>query len=300
MDVDKTLKKARRFKKEDSKLQADNPSDKQIPSIPNHVLDRIRPKSSKRDLVLWRGIWNREGRVIRTDELTEPSTDNKDPHHDGKKRSHDDNSSVGSSHNNRDTDITRKGKCFKKKKGRRVKLRRTHTSRRGIPDASVVVSMKDSDDSSGSDDHDDDSSQSDNDETPNKNKALAKKKKTKSKGKKARRFKRLRRNPVTRQGRPGSDKPRAIIDPGTELDVIGGVGWRVLSTLDNQSAYLDGALEGMGECTLLLVNTVTAYDHPTEGAILLGAGSVGWNKRATQTEALFNSHDMRKHGITAG
>jgi hypothetical protein len=92
MDVDKTLKKARRFKKDDSKPQADTPSDKQIPSISNHVLDRIRPNSSKRDLVLWRGIGNREGKVIQTHELMEPANDNKDPHHGGKKRSHNDDS----------------------------------------------------------------------------------------------------------------------------------------------------------------------------------------------------------------
>jgi hypothetical protein len=116
MDVEKTLKKARRFKKDES--QEPGTSDGKIPSIPNHGLDRVRPKSTKRDLVLWQGIWNREGRIIRTDELTEPSSD-KDQNVDGKtKRIHDDDSSVGSNPNC-DTDMKRKIKgifCRKRKK----------------------------------------------------------------------------------------------------------------------------------------------------------------------------------------
>jgi hypothetical protein len=53
----------------------------------------------------------------------------------------------------------------------------------------------------------------------------------------------------------------------------------------------------MGECSLPLVTVVTAYDHHKEGAILLGAGYAGWDKRAKQTEWLFNSHDLRKNNV---
>jgi hypothetical protein len=96
---------------------------------------------------------------------------------------------------------------------------------------------------------------------------------------------------------PRIKKPRAIIDPGTEVDVIGGVGWKVLSKMDNQVAQLDGALEGMGEYSLPLVTAVTAHDHPTERTVLLGAGCAGWDERPEQTESLFTSHDMRKHNV---
>jgi hypothetical protein len=95
----------------------------------------------------------------------------------------------------------------------------------------------------------------------------------------------------------GSKKPRSIINPGTEVDVMGGVGWKVLSKVGNQVAQLDGDLEGMGECSLPLVTAVTAHNHPTEGTILLGAGCAGWDERPKQTESLLNSQDMRKHNV---
>jgi hypothetical protein len=109
--------------------------------------------------------------------------------------------------------------------------------------------------------------------------------------------KKSRRNLISRRGRTGIYKSRAIIDPWTEVEVIGGVGWKVLSKVDIQVAQLDGALEGMGECSLPLVTTVTAHDHPTEGTILLGAGYPGWDERPKQTELLFNSQDMLKHNV---
>jgi hypothetical protein len=65
-----------------------------------------------------------------------------------------------------------------------------------------------------------------------------------------------RRNPISRHGRTRIEKLWAIIDPGTEVDVIGSVGWKVFSKVDNQVAQPDGALEGMGECSLRLVIAV--------------------------------------------
>ena len=57
--------------------------------------------------------------------------------------------------------------------------------------------------------------------------------------------------------------PRLIIDPGTEIDVIGGVGWSILNVVDGKTANLGGALAGMGERRLSIVSAVTAYDHET-------------------------------------
>jgi hypothetical protein len=53
MDADKTMKKARRFKKDELKPSAEHSSESKIMSIPNHVIDRVKARSAKRDLVLW-------------------------------------------------------------------------------------------------------------------------------------------------------------------------------------------------------------------------------------------------------
>jgi hypothetical protein len=148
--------------------------------------------------------------------------------------------------------------------------------------------MKDSDDSIDGDGNDDDDSTSGQDEESTKKKTPERKKKKQKKS---------LRNPISRRGRTRIEKPRAIIAPGTEVDVIGGVGWKVLSKIDNQVAQLDGALEGMAECSLPLVTAVTAHDHPTKGTVLLGAGCAGWDERPEQTKSLFKSHDMRKHNV---
>jgi hypothetical protein len=167
-------------------------------------------------------------------------------------------------------------------------MRRTRTENAGIPDTSVTISMKDSDNSIDGDGNDDDDSTSGQDEESTKKKTPARKK---IKQKKA------CRKPISWRGRTRIEKPRAIIDAGTEVDVIGGVGWKFLSKVDSQVAQLDGALEEMGECSLPLVTVVTAHDHPTEGTVLLGAGCAGWDERPEQTESLFNSHYMRKFNV---
>jgi hypothetical protein len=63
------------------------------------------------------------------------------------------------------------------------------------------------------------------------------------------------------------------------------------------TTQLDRALAGMGERSLPLVHAVTAYDHPVQGAVLLGVRCAGYDERAKQTESLFNSHDLRKNGV---
>ena len=61
-----------------------------------------------------------------------------------------------------------------------------------------------------------------------------------------------------------------IIDPRTEIDVIGGVGWFILNVVDGTRANLGGSLAGMGERRLPIVSAITTYDHETEGPILVG------------------------------
>jgi hypothetical protein len=148
-----------------------------------------------------------------------------------------------------------------RKKGRRVVLRRTlqHTSgvtEQGDEDSTVTVSMKDKEDEKESEDeNDDEETKSGHDKV------------SKTKRKRWTRNKKSRRSPLSRRGRTGIEKPRAIIDPGTEIDVIGGVGWHVLNKVDNMDAQLDGALVGMGGRSLPLVSAATAIDHKTEGTI---------------------------------
>jgi hypothetical protein len=165
----------------------------------------------------------------------EPSF-NKDKANGGEKKHRcDGESSVGS---NKDRNTNRKKKSsFRKtnnKKGRWVKvMRQTHMENTGIPKTSVIISMKDSDDSIDSDRNDDDESTSGQDEESSKKKDSGEKKKKQKKA---------RRNLIFRRGRTGIHKPRAIIDPGIEAGFIGGVGRKVLSKVDNQVAQLDGVV----------------------------------------------------------
>ena len=68
--------------------------------------------------------------------------------------------------------------------------------------------------------------------------------------------------------------PRMIINPGTEIDVIGGVRWFILNVVNGTVANLGGALAGMGEQILPIVSAITTYDHEKEGPILIGHGQV--------------------------
>ncbi len=116
-------------------------------------------------------------------ELVEPSF-NKDKANGGeKKHRRDGESSVGS---NKDRNTNRKKKSsFRKtnnKKGRWVKvMRQTHTENTCIPKTSVIISMKDSDDSIDGDGNDDDESTSGQDEESSKKKTPARKRKNRRK-----------------------------------------------------------------------------------------------------------------------
>ena len=66
--------------------------------------------------------------------------------------------------------------------------------------------------------------------------------------------------------------PIMIINPGTEIDVIGGVRWFILNVVDGTKANLGRSLTGMGELRLTILSAVTAYNHKTEGPILIGHG----------------------------
>ena len=112
------------------------------------------------------------------------------------------------------------------------KARRTKTSASGLCDtATPHVKIKDSDDKDSEDDGDD-SDQERNPTTSTQRK--------KSKKETPRKKKKGRRNPVVlRRGRIPGEAARVVLDGGTEFEVIGGVGWRVLERV-SKSAKLHG------------------------------------------------------------
>ena len=107
----------------------------------------------------------------------------------------------------------------------------------------------------------------------------------------------VRFNPVIRRGRADDEEPRVVLDEGTEFEVIGGKGWLVLEQF-SKSANMGGWRSGMEGPTLPIVNAVCAYDDTaTNKTIILGVGSAAWDDRSEQTEALINTHAMRKNNV---
>ena len=162
--------------------------------------------------------------------------------------------------------------------------RKTTVKNSGLTNQTVRVSMKDEDDDSNSK-HSDKSTPSKSEEASQRKKSkvrlLTRKKnggKNWSKGRDHGKKRKCRR---ARRGR--SDvinsrvAPRMIINPGTDIDFIGGVGWFILNVVDRATANLGGALAGMGEQRLPIVSAVTAYDHEMEGPILISHGQVAWD-----------------------
>ena len=92
-----------------------------------------------------------------------------------------------------------------------------------------------------------------------------------------------------------SRQPYAVIDPGAEEEMIGGLGWCVLYKSD-QTESLSGPIEGMGTMRLPKVDAVTAVKDKSGNTILLGVGNTTWDRRTSQYESLWNSHHLREYG----
>ena len=94
--------------------------------------------------------------------------------------------------------------------------------------------------------------------------------------------------------------PYAVIDPGAERDVVGGVGWHILHFSD-QSKPLNGGLKGMGSIVLPVVNAVTAVEDADGRILVLGlvgiVNKAGYDWCTTQYESLWNSHHMRSNNV---
>jgi hypothetical protein len=271
--------KARRTKGKDATGNSSkiyNKHAKAIPSLPDWILKSADSKT-RRSLIKWRGVYNAEGRHLRANEITD-AEDKGESKKDSKKRSSDDGS-VGSSTNRRSEKT--------KKKGRQS--RRTKTTIAGLGDGSTPrVHLKSEDEY---DDSDSEDSEYDSDSKPKAKKSNTPKSKTMKGAKKN------RRNPAPLDGREEEDTPRIVLDEGTEFEVIGGAGWKVLDKL-SKSANMGGWRAGMNGPTLPIVNAVTAFDSASTGkTILLGLGATAWDDRSEQTEALVNTHAMRKNNV---
>ena len=267
-DMTEQNKRARRGRQEDDgNTRSDN--NEAIPRFPQFMMNMLNKKQNKRmkaALMKWRYTFNKEGRHITRAEFVEQygDDDDRDGSKGNRKGGQEDNR--GRSGNNKEGKSKRKGD---------KKVRRTKTSSAGTKHG-VRVEMKDHHD------HDSNSSSDDSDDERS------------SGGEGA---KRSRRNPlalsITRRGR--QPYARVVIDPGTDFEVIGGVGWRVVERF-NRDTSMSGAFAGSHGASYPVVSAVTIFDSST-GPILIGIGAAAWDDRAEQNESLLNSHEMRKYGI---
>ena len=90
--------------------------------------------------------------------------------------------------------------------------------------------------------------------------------------------------------------PYAVVDPGADMEIIGGVGWHVLH-FSERTEILNGALEGMGSSVLPTADAVTAVEDMDGRVVLLGLGDSAYDHRTTQTESLWNSHHLRANKV---
>ena len=241
-----------------------------IPFFPKHLLSRIESEELRTDLLNWRTFYYKEGRSASPDDLAKMRKSGN-----GKK------SGEGSPDNGN----SRNGK---RKRG---KARRTQTVVSGTQDGpeAIRISIKDTHDDVPIADDDD------NDGQPgSKNPAST------STGKAGlnRKHKAARR---TGSGEPNvgacGGVARGVIDPGTDYEVIGGVGWEV-ETVTNVTTSMGGYFtDDDGRCRLPIVSAISAYEHPRLGTVLLGIGAAAWDDRPEQTESLLNSHELRLHGV---
>jgi hypothetical protein len=92
-------------------------------------------------------------------------------------------------------------------------------------------------------------------------------------------------------------QPRVVLDEGTKLEVIAGIGRTVLDK-QSKTANMGGWHTGMEGPTLPLVNALCAYHDNKDGTtFLLGLGAAAWDNQHKQTESLVNTHVMRHNNV---
>ena len=254
-----------------------------IPSFPKACFDAW-DKDMRRDMLRWRSKWNKEGKTIREEDLLLHQRRSE-----GKETSS--NSPKGGSGKGTENSRGKSGRDGIPAKHKRN--RRTMTTTSGTPNSTLKVLMKDEKELKETDEISMSSSDEGDDSNGNQTTGHDKvAKKPPPKKKKNRRVHVDRRSTAT-----STDKPRNIVDPGCEVDVVCRLSWHVLHVHDNIQTQLQGPLPGMGTRELPMVQAVTAYDAADGRTILIGTGMAAYDDSPSQTESLFNSHDMRKHGV---
>jgi hypothetical protein len=130
-------------------------------------------------------------------------------------------------------------------------------------------------------------------ESKNKNKGKNPSGKSHPKKKKG---KKCRRSKVFRRGRTTNEVPRVIVDPGLEIALVCAIAWTPVEQL-SVNTQVFGAIQGSRGDQLSTVRAMTAYEHPTMGTVLLGAGNAAMTENPEQTESLLNSHVLRFNGV---
>jgi hypothetical protein len=122
--------KSRRFKQDESSSKSSNDKfEGKIPEIPSYVLFKVEPSNVRRDLMKWRAVWNKDQRIIRTDELNSGKERTWNQSDKSKDKNDRDDNSTGS---NKDRN-TYNGKKGKKSWQKNKKSRRTKVVRRRPP-----------------------------------------------------------------------------------------------------------------------------------------------------------------------
>ena len=260
----------RQFRKKKNK---DTPKGKEyVPFMPKFVFATFNSEA-KTNFSKWRQLTN-QGETMEKKHLVDTSSNEVDP------------------------DAEKPLKKTGKQKGKRTR-RVTRTRRVGIQDDVVQIKLTSSDEeyirsvSESSKalpisfEHDSDSHKkppdqcNEDEEGPSKSKTVRALKRTTSIG--------MSRGTIVRPS-------FAVIDTGAEMEVIGGVGWKVLHFSD-KSETLGGALSGMGTEVLPSVDAVTAVEDADGRVVLLGIGNAAYDRRKTQYESLWNSHHLRANKV---
>ena len=253
--------------------KGDNSPKDVIPLIPNKIVYKIRPYLLRNNFLNWRKYYNDTGKIIKDSDLADVKLPKL-----AKKQ--EDSEDYSSDEKEGATQSKKRKKNNKKDKGSKTKIRSQRTkvnvsgTKEGTGATRVTVNSDESSESEESGDSTADES--------------GKEEKThQCSACKSRRW-------LCRGMNTGAS--RAVLDSGSDFDVIGGTGWTILHQDEEKSEALGGALEGMGDVRLLLVSAVTSL-RVDEGVVFLRVGKAVYGYWKSQTESLINCHELWRNGV---
>ena len=87
-----------------------------------------------------------------------------------------------------------------------------------------------------------------------------------------------------------------IIDSGTEVTLIGGVGWKPMHISTTQTTSVGTALAADGLTSLVNGDFVTKVVTKQGQPVIIGIGGSAWNPDKDQNETLVKPNDLRSQG----